>query len=177
MNLFRPLGLALTLVICSVPAAAQGSPWIHVEVHDGDDSKVHINVPLSLASVVVDVVPDHIVGEVTKEFEKEGMSVVKLRKLWTAFREVGDAEFVAIDSDDENVTISREGEALVIFVDEDEESVQIEIPVDVVDALLSGEEEALNLPAALDRLSDKRGDIVNVADGDETVRIWIDERS
>ena len=65
----------------------------------------------------------------------------------------------------------------MISVDEDEESVQIEIPVDVVDALLSGDEEEFDLPAALDRLSEKRGDIVNVADGDETIRIWIDERS
>ena len=166
------------LLVCSVPAAAQGAPWIHIEVQE-DDSQTHLNVPLALAQLVVGVVPDRLIGRVTRELEKEGIALADVRKMWTALREVGDAEFVTVDSDDESVRVWREGELLLISVEMDggDESVQVEIPIDVVDALLSGDDDVLNLPAAIERLSDKRGDIVNVADGDETVRIWIDERS
>ena len=98
MNVLRSAALAATLVVGAVPAATQGSPWIHVEVQEGDDSKVHVNVPLSLAAVVAEVLPDQIIGEAAKELHKEGLSISKLRRLWTAVREVGNAEFVTIDS-------------------------------------------------------------------------------
>ena len=165
------------LLVCSTPAVAQGAPWIHVEVQE-DDSQTHVNVPLALAELVVGVVPDRLIGKVTRELAKEGIALTDVRKMWTALREVGDAEFVTVDSNDESVRVGREGELLVVSVEKDDgdETVQIEMPIDVVDALLSGDDDILNLPAALERLRDRRGDIVNVADGDETVRIWIDER-
>jgi len=166
------------LLVCSTPALAQGAPWIHVEVQE-DDSKTHVNVPLSLAQLVVGIVPDRLIGQVTHELAKEGISLTDVRKIWTALREVGDAEFVTVDSDDESVRVGRKGDLLLVSVEADdgEESVQVEMPMDVVDALLSGDGDVPNLVAALERLSETRGDIVNVADGDETVRIWIDERS
>ena len=54
-------------------------------------------------------------------------------------------------------------------------SVRVEIPVDVVDALLSGDGDRLNLVGALERLKERRGDLVRIIDGDERVHIWIDE--
>ncbi len=101
------------LLVCSVPAAAQGAPWIHIEVQE-DDSQTHLNVPLALAQLVVGVVPDRLIGRVTRELEKEGIALADVRKMWTALREVGDAEFVTVDSDDESVRVWREGELLLI---------------------------------------------------------------
>ena len=51
----------------------------------------------------------------------------------------------------------------------------IEVPVTLVDALLGGRSDRLDLKAALAELTDERGDIVTVRDGEKRVRVWIDE--
>jgi hypothetical protein len=56
---------------------------------------------------------------------------------------------------------------------EQPERVRVDIPVGVVDALLSGDGESFNLLAAINELEGNTGDIVNIEDGDETVRVWI----
>ena len=45
----------------------------------------------------------------------------------------------------------------------------------VVDALLSGEGDALNIRAAIDQLSTLRGEMVRVIESDNNIRVWIDE--
>ena len=49
--------------------------------------------------------------------------------------------------------------------------------MDVVDALLEGEGSELNIQAAIQQLQNKRGELVQVQDGETNVRIWIDEKS
>ena len=44
-----------------------------------------------------------------------------------------------------------------------------------MDALLSGEGDRLDLQAALAELTEERGDIITVRDGETRVRVWIDE--
>ncbi|MEZ5392694.1 MAG: hypothetical protein R2724_07385 [Bryobacterales bacterium] len=75
--------------------------------------------------------------------------------------------------------VSRAGQLIQVRVEDRKgdapEQVRVDIPVDVVDALLSGEGEELNLRAAIQQLSGRRGDIVNVTDARRCV--WIDARS
>ncbi len=54
-------------------------------------------------------------------------------------------------------------------------AVRVEIPVPVVDALLSGDGDVLNVRAALQELSQLRGELVRVIETDSNIRIWIDE--
>jgi hypothetical protein len=107
--------------------------------------------------------------------------------MWRELRDTGDAEFVTVEGDDENVKISREGDIIRIEVQDhsprraeaeegENETVYVKVPVSVVDALLSGDGEELNIRDALEELKDERGDIVTVEGGDTDVRIWIDER-
>ncbi len=48
----------------------------------------------------------------------------------------------------------------------------------MIDALLSGEEGTLNFEAAVEALADEGyGHLVSVRDGDDTVKIWIDDQN
>lgn len=184
----RNIGLAAAAFVLTLTGAAgalqaQGAPWIHVEVIDSGDGgdKVNVNLPLSLAEVALDVLPDEVTEKITEKFQEKGITLADLRKLWAELKETGDAEFVTVESDEETVRVVRAGDLIQVRVEDqsgdDPEQVRVDIPVDVVDALLSGEGEELNLRAAVQQLSSRRGDIVNVDDGKSKVRVWIGSRS
>lgn len=177
------LALALSLTGAVRALEAQGTPWIHVEVIESGDKaeKVNVNVPLSLAEVALEVVPKDITEKVTSKFQEKGITLADLRKLWAELKNTGDAEFVTVESENETVRVVREGPVIQVRVNDRggdaPEQVQVDIPIEVVDALLSGEGEELNLRAAVQQLRNRRGDIVNVDDGNSKVRVWIDARS
>jgi hypothetical protein len=78
-----------------------------------------------------------------------------------------------------NVRVSIEGEHLYVTSAEGSETqVNAQIPTPVVDALFSGDENELDIRAAMDALIARgAGDLVTVRDGSTTVRVWIDETS
>jgi len=178
---------ALALAAPFQVAAQSGAPWIHVQVtEDGEKAEsVHVNLPLSLARVALQIAPKEMTQKFTEKMSENEISMADLRLLWNELKRTGDAEFVTVESDDETVKVARDGDRIKVFVqefgedqgDEAKETVQVEIPIEVVDALLSGEGEELNLEAAVARLGEQRGEIVNVKDGESRVRVWIDERS
>lgn len=181
--------LAIALVAPFQAAAQEASPWIHVQViEEGDEDggeTVHVNVPLSLARVALQVAPQEMKQKLTEKLSEKDIKLSDVRALWNELKNAGDAEFVTVESEKESVKVARAGDKIQVFVrergddegDEGGEQVQVDIPIAVVDALLSGEGEELNLEAAVARLGDQRGDIVQVRDGGSRVRVWIDERS
>ena len=177
------LALALALTGAASALKAQGTPWIHVEVIETGSKaeKVNVNVPLALAEVALEVLPKDVTEKVTSKFQEKGITLAHLRKLWAELKNTGNAEFVTVESDDETVRVVREGAVIQVRVNElkggESEQVQVDIPIEAVDALLSGEGEELNLRAAIQQLRNRRGDIVNVRDGESKVRVWIDARS
>jgi len=174
------VGLALAI---ATPLFAQ-TPWIHVAVDETgeNDTRVNVNLPLSVVQLALEAAPDKIIsnGELHLRHVNKDLDVESLRKMWAELREAGDAEFVTIEEEDETVIVRREGNFIRIDIDDrddgDPEQVHVDIPVAVVDALFSGEGETLNIEDALSELSKERGDIVRVDDGETKVRIWIDER-
>jgi len=108
------------------------------------------------------------------------VEVADLRRAWSELRNAGDAEFVTIEEDAENVRISRQGDRILIEIrDADTETLEetghIEMPVSVVDILLEGEGNELNLRGALRELvRTQRGDLVRIEGRDASVRIWIE---
>ena len=190
----RPIGMlaiALAVLMASAGVWAQSAsesgarPWLHVRVSERGDaeSSVNVNLPLSAVEAVVALLPDRLMSRGRMRLHRDHeLSVSELRTLWNAVRDTGDSEFISIDHDDLHVRVARSGDVVQIRLDgrdddddDGAQSVRVEFPVDVVDALLSGDDDALNLVGAIERLKARRGDLVRITDGDERVHVWIDE--
>jgi hypothetical protein len=182
--------LALSVLPAAQAAAQTGSAWLHVRVEEAKKaSKVAVNLPMSVVEAVLKASPEMIEKHGKIHIgDHAGMKMADLRKAWKALAEVGDAEFVTVESEDENVRVMRKGDLVQVFVDgkgktdkdgkvSKGEEVRVEVPVSLVDAFLSGEGEEGNIQAAVAELQKRRGDIVRVKDDDSTVRIWIDEQN
>lgn len=171
----------------ATPALAQ-TPWIHVAVDEAateagvGNTRVNVNLPLSIVRIALQAAPDDVIsdGKVRLEHVDQEIDVESLRQMWTELRASGDAELVTVEEHDGTVRIRRDGDLVRIDIEERDdgnpERVRVDIPVRVVDALFSGEGETLDIERALDELSNERGDIVNVNDGETKVRVWIDEK-
>lgn len=173
----RAAALAACLSL-SAPMWAQTANWLHVEVNEGGEkaSKVNVNLPLSVAKVALGMAPKQFTDKAVEKLNDHDISIADLRKLWAEIKNAGNAEFVTVQEADETVRVARDGAWVRIRVDktgEKAERVKVDIPISVVDALLSGDGESFNLLAAINELQGNSGDIVNVEDGDETVRVWI----
>ncbi len=155
------------------------SQWFHVRVQDKGGEQVKINLPLNLISTVLPMVEEEDLSHGTLRLKDEEITVAELREIWAAVKAEGSYEFVTVESENERVRISKEGDQLFIrSVEGSHTEVEVNIPVAVVDALLSGEGETLNLKAAVDALAlAPVGDLVRVKDGETHVRIWIDATS
>ena len=163
------------------PAAQQEpEPWIHVEISGESGENVNLNLPLAAVSAMIALAPDTIVEDGQLQLgDVHEVPVAAIRDMWLELRDVGDAEFVTIQHEGQDVRIAREGGTILVNVNDQDgdasEEVRIEIPVSVVDALLSGSGDTLNVRAAIEELSTLRGELVRVIESDNNVRIWIDE--
>jgi head-tail adaptor len=162
----------------AAPVWPQTANWLHVEVNDGGEraSKVNVNLPLSVAKVALEMAPKQFTDKAVEKLNEHDVSIADIRKLWAEIKNAGNAEFVTVQEADETIRVAREDGWVRVRVDktgEQPERVRVDIPVGVVDALLSGDGESFNLLAAINELEGNTGDIVNIEDGDETVRVWI----
>jgi hypothetical protein len=182
--------LALSVLPAAQAAAQTGTAWLHVRVEEAKEaSKVAVNLPMTVVEAVLKASPEMIERHGKIHIgDHHGMKMADLRKAWKALAEVGDAELVSVESEDENVKVMRKGDLVQVFVDgkaktdkdgktSKGEEVRVEIPVSLVDAFLSGEGEEGNIQAAVAELQKRRGDIVRVKDDDSSVRVWIDEQN
>ncbi|RMH16074.1 MAG: hypothetical protein D6696_19085 [Acidobacteria bacterium] len=180
--------LALLLAL-ALPATAQTERWIHVKVEPlaGDDGEtVTVNLPLSLLAAAAAMIPQEVIADahdqVEVELDEMHMSWQQLRDLWQQVRSSPDATYVTVETKDEHVRVWKEGDYMLIKTTEsqgpDATQVDVQFPLAVVDALFSGPENTLNISAALHALADHGpGNLVSVRDGEQTVRIWIDDQN
>ena len=164
----------------SSKSSSKKGPWIHIEVMEAGqkEAKVKVNLPIKLARTAIEMAPDDVMDDGHIRIDDNDISVSDLRKMWKEVREAGDAEFVTIQEKDSTVKISRKGSKLYVHVDErrgNRDQVRVEVPVSLVDALLSGNDETLNVDAAVAELERMGpGEVVHVVDGEDSVRIWIE---
>jgi len=194
-------GVGLLALAAATTAAAQtGTAWLHVRVEEAKEaSKVSVNLPMTVVEAVLKASPEMIEKHGKVHFgDEHGLKMADIRRAWKALAQVGDAEFVTVESDDENVRVARKGDLVQVFVDAKPkagkeatakegaakearhgkaEEVRVEVPVSLVDAFLSGEGEEGNFDAAIAELQKRRGDIVRVKDDDSNVHVWIDEQN
>ncbi|MCY4660455.1 MAG: hypothetical protein OXF93_11670 [Acidobacteria bacterium] len=172
---------AALLCLGGLPVAQDApQPWIHVEVVGGDEEgNVSVNLPLAAAEVLASMIPPERIGGGEIQLTDTGVSVSipAVRKMWSQLMDAGDAEFITIEHEDDTVRVARSGDEIEVRMARggEAETAEMRLPVAVVDALLSGDGDSLNLRAALDRLSELRGDIVRVREDDRRIRVWIDE--
>jgi hypothetical protein len=175
------VGLAGLLVVPAIAAAAEtATPWIHVRVEEAQkESRVHVNLPLSVVQAVLEATPEIIESHGKVHIGHDhGMKVEDIRRIWKQVEAAGDAELVTVEDGDETVNVSRKGDQVHVRIEKaGKEEVRVEVPVSLVDAALAGEGDSVDIKAALTELQNKRGDIVQVNDGDSTVRVWIDEQN
>ena len=183
--------LALSALPAAQAAAQTGTAWLHVRVEEVKDaSKVSVNLPMAVVEAVLKASPDMIEKHGKIHIgDDHGVKMADLRQAWKALSQVGDAELVTVESEDENVKVMRKGDLVQVFVDkkgkpgkdgkaaQGGEEVRVEVPVSLVDAFLSGEGEEGNIQAAVAELQKRRGNIVTVNDDDSKVRVWIDEQN
>jgi hypothetical protein len=188
MNRVMLAGLSVALFGAAVLQAAGADQWIHVKVDSkiGDEERVRVNVPLSLAEKILPAVQADCLhnGKVKIAGEMNG---VDLRALMDAIRSTGDSEFVSVESKHEHVRVAKQGAYMLIKVRDENsgfkkgdkaETVDVKVPLSVVEALLSGGKDELDLAAAVRALR-AQGDteLVTVNDGEETVHIWVDSQN
>ncbi len=169
------------IFLCGVAFA--GDAWIHVKVDSasGEGETVRVNIPFSLVETVLPMVDADPLKHGNLHFDEIDLEGMDLRAVMEEFRKTGDTEFVNVQDGSEQVSVSKKGEFLLVNVDDSEggEKVRVRMPLTLVDALLDvdSEDNSLNLAAALKALSAFKGDLVTVQDGDEMVRIWIDNNN
>ena len=184
--MMRNILCAGLVLLATTADTALAGRWIHVRVkeYSGDGETVKINFPLRSAAKLIALVDDDDIQGGRIRFNDRDMDAEKLRAIWEAVREAEDGEFVTVESESgEDVRVSRDGEYLLVKVEDRDgrrsrrvETVDIRMPITVVDALLSGNEDELNIAAAIEAL-DRHGpgEIISVDDEDSQVRIWVDE--
>jgi cobalamin biosynthesis protein CbiD len=168
--------------------ALAADAWLHVRVEKtGDDPEtVSINVPLDLAAKVLGAVDDEHLRGGKVVLDAEDHPDVDLAAMWKAVREAPDAEFVTVKSRSENVRVAKDKGFLVVLADEQAEgegkrsTVRVKVPLAVADAMFgpANAKGELDLIAALRELQRSgQGELMTVEDGEETIRIWIDDRN
>jgi hypothetical protein len=170
------LAWCLLLVAGALQAAQQGS-WIHVRVDDQDGEQVDLNLPLSAAELVLDLVELEADVSGSVRINDRDVEIAELRSIWTDVRQARDGEIMRIQRDGERVLISKSEDVLHVVVEptQGREKVKLMVPVQVVDALFSGERDTLDLKAAVSALRyAPRGDVLRVEDGHSNVHVWID---
>ncbi|MFQ5663582.1 MAG: hypothetical protein ACE5HL_07110 [Terriglobia bacterium] len=178
-----PVVAAILLLTAAVVSAQAVDRWLHVYVKEtgGKAETVRVNLPLSVAEKVLPAIQtDKLRGGKVK-LRDVNVKGVDLRVLLEAVRGLGDGEFLTVESDKETVRAAKQGGYLIIKVQEGREGgdkVDVKIPFTVVEALLSGEEDELDILAAVRALNEHGDDVlVTVTDKSSTVRVWVDSRN
>ena len=181
MNWKSTFILALIMVLCGSVAIAQSSHWLHVKVETegAKAEQVKVNVPLKLVETVIPMLENQELTKGKIPLDKIPLTVPQMREIWQTLKSEGDFELASVKDGDMDLKIFKEGEYLYIrTAEEADEEISVTIPGTVVDALLSGEDDELDLMAAAKALTQSdEGELVSIRDGDETVRIWIDMSS
>ena len=212
MNLFTrgflkaTLTLALALFALApaaslAQAATDTDQWIHIRVtsRDAKGEVVRINVPIEMAEKVLPAINKDRLHDGKVRIESGQVKDVDLRAILDAVRTAKDGEYVTVQSNENNVKVSKSNGMLYIIVTDKEHGkkamakesakgekasepvetkVEIKVPMKVVDALFSAGKDELDLVAALRALS-AHGDteLVTVKDRENDVHIWIDSKN
>jgi len=183
------------LMVAGFPKRAMATDkpekYLHVRVNESeDDEKVSVNVPLSLAEKILPAIHHGELHDGKVKIGQHDMGAADVKQILSAVASAPDGEFVTIQKKDEEVRVAKsKGNLIVHVVDTSKgegkekgvkggEKVEVTVPLSVVNALISADQQELNIGAALRALSDA-GDslLVTVHDATNDVRVWVDSKS
>lgn len=173
---------ALGILVSASPATAE--QWLHVNVHEkGDEgANVEVNLPVNLIHKAVPLV-ERSTSNGRVEIGDEDFSGRDLKELLRELDRSPDGEYVRVRDREDNVRVAKQGAFMLVKVESHDGKnahVDARIPMSVINALASGEDDQLNISAALDALA-KAGDgeLITVVDddGETHVRIWVDSKN
>ena len=182
--------LALMPISGSAQNAAKSSDtssrdrWLHVRV-DNPDSKeetVRVNVPLELAEKVLPAIDHDRLHNGKVRIGCMDCDGVDVRTIFEAVRNSKDGEFVTVQSNDADVSVTKKDGQLLVHVHDKNKpkhsQVEVKVPMKVVEALLSGSKDELDIAAGLHAL-EGQGDVelVSVKDDENTIRVWLDSNN
>jgi hypothetical protein len=185
--------MLLAGIILAMGVAAMAAPpdqWIHVRVisTDAKGENVRVNIPMSFAEKIIPTICARKFHDGRVNFDGH-INDVDLRSIFEAIKTAPDNEFVSVQGRDQDVRVAKSGGNLLIKVHEKNsykhgeksdhgQNVDVKVPLVVVQALLSGNKDELDIMAGVRALSALGSvDLVNVNDGEQTVRVWTDTRS
>jgi hypothetical protein len=173
---------AMILLALTFAGTAAADQWIHVKVQSQlDEELVTVNLPFSMLHAAVAMIPADAKARGELAIDDLDMDWNELMTLWGEIKNAPEATFVTVKTRDENVVVKKEGEFVLVRTTEHSEhgaDVNVKFPLTVVDALLSGPEGTFDFAGAIEALAAYGpGELVTVRDGDETVRVWIDDRN
>jgi TusA-related sulfurtransferase len=190
MRKFLPGSMCLSVAVflaLAAPLSGLSAPadrWLHVRVEKtGEEAEsVRVNVPLTVAEKILPAIQARELRGGRLKIHHARIHGVDVRALLDAVSSLEDGEFLTVESDSkESVRLAKQGGYLLVKVDERDEKpekVDIKIPFRVIEALLSGEEDELNLQAAVQALREHGDDVlVTVESPEETVRVWVDSEN
>jgi hypothetical protein len=185
----KTLGVMVSMLAFAA-LAIPADRWIHIRVIESgpDGDRVRINIPLSLAEAVLPTIKSDKFCDGKVKVEGHALDQVDLRSMLEAVRKAQDNQYVTVESKDQNVEVAKAGEFLLIKVHENckgagkkaqawkaTNTVDIKIPFKVAHALLSGNNDELNVLAAVRALDEYQNlELVTVKDDSNNVRIWVD---
>lgn len=179
MTIKKLFTAAALLCLAMTPAAMAGNAdglWLHVKVAEGDETRVTVNLPLSLVEAALPMIPDthfHHHGRV--DLGDVDVTTDELRNLWRQIKASPDMTFVTVEDRGDTVRVWKEGDYLYVNAQDGSDDVDVRLPTVVIDALLSGDGHDLNVYAAIEALVDEgEGELVTVSGDDESVRVWVD---
>lgn len=185
MRFFRFLFLAAALAPFALPSwAAEKSDthWVHIAIDGTSDGgeRVRVNLPLKLITSLEPILDRHLgEGNSTLEIDGKKFTLAELREILVAIEAADDGEFISIKDQGDDVRIFKKKDILEVRVVEKKgENVSLQVPVPVLKALVSGTGDDLNLGAGLRALAEFPTQArLTVNDGDEKIRIWVDQEN
>ena len=161
----------------SAASASTKDQWIHVRVEDRNNKgeTVRVNLPIDMAVKVLPAINKNQLHNGKIHIDDAHLQDVDLRAILDAVRSSKDGEYVAVQSNENNVRVAKNAGYLYIHVTENsshhkssakdsrdtkesvksnaDSKVEIKVPMKVVDALLSSGKDELDIVAGLRALA------------------------
>jgi len=187
--------VAGTLVLAVLAGAASlraqtqsgtNDAWIHVRVesHEAKGGNVRVNMPLSLAEAILPSIHNDKLDNGRIRIGNLNVNGVDVRAILAAVSQAQDGEFVTVQTEDSDVKVSKKDGILIVHVLNHDKNkptptqVEVRVPMPVVQALLSSNGNDLDVLAGIKALAHQSAsELVSVEDGNEHVRIWVDNNS
>jgi hypothetical protein len=179
--MWRNMILILAAVAFTFTTAHAGDKeaWLHVKVEErnGDEETVRINLPLNLVESLLPLIDAEGLERGHLSIDCEELEDIDMKEVVKQLKDAPDAEYVTVESDDENVHIRKKDGFLEIKVESRHDNVKIKVPFEVATSIFNSDRgDEIDLIALVQTLKKYRNtDLVTVEEDDTTVRIWIDE--